>query len=165
MYQQNQKNDGAICEFLFGIIKESIKDYILAPSPNNSFSRISVITTFADRTRVCFVVRKYNSHSRFDFIVVSTKDTSIMAHVLEQRFVIFFTRSILPRSHFEKNFIKYFLPFNLKHNLKIWVCESWTFHYTDVLWVPLCPIVSIYTTYNLKVKSIWEYRLMESRAT
>ena len=33
--------------------------------------------------------------------------------------MIFFTRSILPRSHFEKIFIKYFLPFDLKHSLKI----------------------------------------------
>ena len=79
--------------------------------------------------------------------------------------MIFFTRSILPRSHFEKIFIKYFLPFDLKHSLKIRVCESWTFHIQHVLWVPLCVSLSIYTTYNLKVKSIRECRLMDSRST
>ena len=128
---------------------------------------VCVVTGFTDWASWIFELTKHNCKicPGYFFTIRSTKDTSIMAHVLKQRFMIFFTRSILPRSHFEKNFIKYFLPFNLKHSLKIWVCESWTFHYPDVLWVPLCVSLSIYTTYNLKVKSIWEYRLMESRAT
>ena len=112
---------------------------------------VCVITRFTDWARWIFELTKHNckiGSSNF-FTIRSTKDTTIMADVLEQRFMIFFTRWILPISHFEKNFVKYFCLSVFKHNSKIKVCESRTFHFQEVLRVPLCLSVSIYTTYNL----------------
>ena len=131
---------------MFGL---SVNDLRLLDGLN--LLRVWVITRLTNWSRWIFEFRKHNCKIGPCYLgsIIPTKDTTIMANVLEQRFMIFFTRWILPRSHFEKNFVKYFCLSVFKHNSKIKVCESRTFHFQEVLRVPLCLSVSIYTTYNL----------------